>query len=288
MTAESAHLNDLRAALAQLDRKTNEEWLASLDARKQAELRFHDLDRSAGAPDDLEHTDRQTGNKKYYTTTGASRRYVRSWIEEQARGRVFLDYACGNGDNALAAAQAGAAMAIGLDISRQSVENARRRAAAQGLTANTWFVQGDCERTGLPEDSVDAVIASGMLHHLDLSYAFFELRRIMRPGGQCLAIEALDYNPAIKLYRRLTPHMRTEWEAKHILSLREVRFAQHFFEVRNLRFWHLFSILATPLRHTSLFGRALKVADGLDRVALRVPLFQRLAWQFSFELVKRA
>ena len=43
-----------------------------------------------------------------------------------------------------------------------------------------------------------------------------------------LGVEALDYNPLIKLYRQLTPDMRTEWEKAHILSLKDLRFAQKF------------------------------------------------------------
>ncbi len=53
----------------------------------------------------------------------------------------------------------------------------------------------------LDDNYIDAIICSGMLHHLDLSYAFLELRRILRAEGKILAaIEALNYNPAIKLY----------------------------------------------------------------------------------------
>jgi ubiquinone/menaquinone biosynthesis C-methylase UbiE len=287
MTARADQIGALREALTQLDRKTNQEWMASLDARKRAELEFHDLDRSAGAEGDLEHLDRQTSNKKYYSTTDASRHYIESWLADHARGQVFLDYACGNGLFSLAAARSGAALAVGLDISRTSIQNARVLAAHAGLTANTWFVQGDCENTGLPDNSVDTVLCSGMLHHLDLNYAFPELNRIMRPGARLLAYEALNYNPAIKLYRWLTPGMRTEWEKRHILSHRELRFARQFFEVRNIRYWHLFSLFATPFRSTPLFGPALAAANGLDALALRVPGLRLMAWMFSFELVKR-
>ena len=37
--------------------------------------------------------------------------------------------------------------------------------------------QGDCENTGLPNTCVDVILCCGMLHHLDLSYAFPEIRR---------------------------------------------------------------------------------------------------------------
>lgn len=51
---------------------------------------------------------------------------------------------------------------------------------------------------------------------------FFDvLRRILKPNGVILAVEALDYNPMIKLYRIMTPEMRTEWEKAHILSYKD-------------------------------------------------------------------
>lgn len=96
-----------------------------------------------------------------------------------------------------------------------------------------------------------------MLHHLDLSYALPELRRILAPGGRILAVEALDYNPAIKLYRRLTPAMRTEWEKAHILGIA----APHL-------------------------GPLAPVVHAVDRVLEKVPYAQRLSWIFTFELLK--
>jgi len=69
-----------------------------------------------------------------------------------------------------------------------------------------------------------------MLHHLDSSYIFPELRRILVPGGRILAIESLDYNPFTKLYRHTTPSMRTDWEKNHVLSLFDVAFAKQFYD----------------------------------------------------------
>jgi SAM-dependent methyltransferase len=277
-------------ALQQADRKTDESWLNSLSQRKLEELEFHDTYRDASNPASLsaEERDEQYGNEKYYLTAKASKEYVERWIREHSPGRVVLDYACGAGDYTVLAAEAGAKLAVGLDISRTSVENCRRRAREAGLAENTFFVQGDCENTELPDGSVDTVICSGMLHHLDLSYAFPELRRIMRPGGKLIAMEALDYNPIIKLYRKLTPKMRTQWETEHILSLDDVKFARRFFDLEEVRYWHLFSIMTTPLRNTALFGAALKMADALDSVLLRIPPISLMAWTFTFVLVRRA
>jgi SAM-dependent methyltransferase len=285
-TKESA-IGELLESLKALDAKSHDAWMAELNDRKKAEMDHADLLRGGGEGVAQDTFEELKSNKKFYSTVQKSRAYTEHWIRTHSSGRVVLDYACGNGNNAMTAADAGAELAIGLDISPVSIENARNEAARRGLD-NTFFVQGDCENTGLPDECVDAVICSGMLHHLDLSHAFPELRRIMKPGAVLLAIEALDYNPVIKAYRQLTPHLRTEWEKAHILSLKDVRFAERFFDVRNVKYWHLFSIGATLFRKTPFMDSALALGNALDTFILGVPGVQRLAWMFTFELHKRA
>ena len=275
-------IDGLIASLEQCRRRTSEEWLQSLGTRKREELTFHDAYR---ADDRAVHA--AQANAKYYAVAHATAQYVERWLEARVRGKVFLDYACGNGEMAMKAAQRGAALAIGLDISPVSVDLAGRTARAAGLESTTFFLQGDCEHTGLPDSCIDVMLCSGMLHHLDLSYAFPEIRRILKPGGVALAMEALNYNPLIRLYRMLTPQLRTDWEKRHILSLKHVRFARWFFDVRNIRYWHLFSLAAVPFRKTFVFPTVLGAATALDWLVLRLPLLRLLAWMFSFELVRR-
>lgn len=270
----------LRAELAEIDATPDSAWLENLSERKRRELEFHDRDRDRSKIKDMDSDtyERFYGNKKYYEATGLSKRYADDWIRTHAPGKVFLDYACGNGENAIKAARAGAKLSIGLDISPVSVANARADAASAGVTANTVFVQADAEDTRLPDESIDVVTCHGMLHHLDLSYAFPELRRILAPGGRILAVEALDYNPAIKLYRALTPDMRTEWEKAHILSLKDVRFASRFFAIGEIRYWHITSIIGP---HARPLMPLLNMVDG---ILTRIPLVRLLAWIFTFEL----
>ncbi len=266
----------------------SQEWYASLNERKIAELEFHNRDRDKNLTESLPQDSYELlhGNKKYYQTTNTSREYVSEWIKENAKDKVFLDYACGNGGNAIEAAKAGAKMAIGLDISDVSVKNATQEADEKGLS-NTCFIQGDCENTKLPDNSIDTIICSGMLHHLDLSFAFPELRRILKPGGKILAVEALNYNPIIKIYRMITPSMRTEWEKNHILSLTDVKFAKRFFKVQNIKFWHIFSYFSAFLhKQPSLMKLALGTGNALDTLATKMPGLQLMAWQFTFEMVK--
>jgi len=277
---------ELIAALRRAAAERDPDWLRSLSPRKLDELAFHDQWRDE---DGIDNQDKswQT-NSKFYATTAASTRYMHDWISEHVRGKIVLDYACGNGVTSIYAARAGAKLAVGIDISDVSVGNARHAAEQAGVGERTFFLQSDCEQTDLPDNSVDVVICNGMLHHLDLSYAFPELRRILKPGGVCFCYESLADNPLFKLYRYLTPRLRTQWETEHILSHRDLKFATRFFAVENVRHWHLAAVLATPLRRTSLFAPALRAANAVDSVLLRIPGISSLAWIFTFELRKRA
>jgi ubiquinone/menaquinone biosynthesis C-methylase UbiE len=277
------NINELIDHLHSVDTVSNEDWLQSLTPRKIAELEFHNKDRDSESIKERNASDTYDkfyGNKKYYKATGKSVNYTKDWIQKYAKGKVFLDYACGNGSNAIAAAKAGAELSIGLDISDISVQNCRHLAENAGVTNNTYFFQADAENTKMPDNSVDAIICSGMLHHLDLSYAFHELRRILKPGGRVLAVEALDYNPAIKLYRMLTPAMRTDWEKAHILSLADVKFAKRYFELGEIKYWHVVSYVGGK------FPILMPILELIDSILTRVPFVRLLAWIFTFELVK--
>jgi len=268
-----------------IDKISDQEWKAGLANRKLKELEFHDIDRDKSRIEAIKNNsdtyEKFYGNRKYYLAVRRSGQYVNDWIAAESKDMIFLDYACGNGGEAIFAAQSGAALSLGFDISGVSVENARNAAAAAGLKDNIRFFQADAENTKLPDNSIDAIVCSGMLHHLDVSYAFPEMRRILKSGGRILAVEALDYNPAIKLYRYMTPAMRTKWEKAHILNLSDVKFASRFFDIKEIRYWHVLGYAAGKL------PKLLPLLDRLDLVLEKIPYIQRMAWMFTFVLEKR-
>ena len=261
----------------------DEYWLNNLSERKKEELLFHDRDRDE---DLIKETinqgnyEKYYGNVKYYDTAIRSRNYVHEWILNETKNKVFLDYACGNGLNAIKAAECGAELSIGMDISSKSIKNAEKKSKDLDLN-NIIFYQGDAENTLLPDNSVDIILCSEMLHHLDLSYAFHELRRILKPNGKILAVEALAYNPIIGLYRKLTPNMRTKWESEHILGFKEIEFAKHFFEVKNMKFWHIIGYLGAKISFLKHF------LNKVDLILEKIPLIRNNAWMFTFELHKK-
>lgn len=293
MSTMSAESSGIPTPLLNYLKEMSQEQLDinDLSDRKRKELIHHNIQRDTKVTESVpkDTFEKLHGNKKYYSTVQLIREYGERWVEEKVADKIFVDYACGNGERSIHAALSGAKLVIGIDLSDISLENARQAAAEAGVGDRCHFIQTDCENTGLPANSVDIVYCSGVLHHLDLSYAFPEIRRILKPGGCALALEALDYNPLIKLYRNMTPSMRTEWEKNHILSLKDVRFASRFFEVRNVKFWHLFSILAVVFRNNEeVKTAALRILNALDKIVLRIPGVRLMAWMFTFEVHKRA
>lgn len=278
------NLEKLITQLKEIEKINNDEWLQSLNQRKVKELEFHDLHRDHKKTQELAQDtyEKFYGNKKYYQATELSKQYVDQWIAKNAKNKIFLDYACGNGVNAIKAAKAGAKLSMGIDISSVSLANATEQAKEENLSQQTYFVQADCENTKLLDESIDVIICSGMLHHLDLSYAFPELRRILAPGGTILCVEALDYNPLIKLYRNLTPEMRTEWEKSHILDLSDLEFAKRFFKLGEIKYWHISSIVAPKLSLSLL-----PLFNSIDQILTKIPGIQLMAWIFTFELIKQ-
>lgn len=268
----------------------NEEWTGRLESRKKEEIAFHNFEREKENPETLKAQKRVNvhANKKYYSVTRASKKYVEVWLEHHASKGVFLDYACGNGSGAIAAALRGAELSIGLDISDISIRNAKQEAENSGVSKKTFFFQGDCEATELPDNSIDAILCSGMLHHLDLSKAYPELFRILSPGGRILCVEALGHNPLIQLYREFTPQLRTDWEKNHILKKHDIKLAEDYgLKLGHVRSWHLLSLCAVPFRRSLAALSVLAALERADHYLLSIPGIKWWGWQVTFELLKK-
>ena len=200
-----------------------------MDDRKEKESRFHDNLReelpfqhySRESEEEL-RDDPRWSNLKFYSIERKSRGYVEDWIRTRCNGKRILDYCCGNGEDALFAAEHGAT-AVGIDLSEVSIMNCKRAAAGKGLSDRVTFQVMDAERLEFEDNSFDLVVVCGVLHHLDFPAAMAEISRVLKPDGQAICTEALGHNPLIHAYRKRTPHLRTSWEVDHIIRREDIQ-----------------------------------------------------------------
>jgi SAM-dependent methyltransferase len=93
-----------------------------------------------------------------------------------------LDVACGTGNLAIPAARKGA-MVTGADIATNLLEQARTRAAAEGL--RIAFQEGDAEQLPFPDAHFDVVMTMfGAMFAPDPDRVASELARVCRRGGK--------------------------------------------------------------------------------------------------------
>ena len=108
-----------------------------------------------------------------------------------APAEKVLDVACGTGLVSFAAASAVGpdGRVLGVDLSGQMIEAARRRASERCVT-NVDFQRMDAEELEIADGGFDvALCALGLMYFPDPTRALHELRRALRPGGRmCVAI----------------------------------------------------------------------------------------------------
>jgi len=262
-----------------------------MELRKQKEREFHNrlrkgiiYQRWSPEIEQITKLDPLWNNMKFYSVERKSRKFVLDWYAKNCKGKKVLDYGCGNGDDSFIIAKIGAKEVIGIDISEISIKNCTRRAINGGLDKIASFYVSDVESLHFDDNYFDIISEYGVLHHINLNKGLFEIARVLKPDGKVICTEALGHNPFIRLYRKMTPYLRTPWEASHILCKSHFGLVKDFFDKIEINFFHLCVLGAVPFRNTRFFSRSLTILEKMDSIILKFPFIRWQAWQVVFIL----
>ncbi len=160
-------------------------------------------------PANVEQTRAWDGDEGAYWAANAERldaamaAYQRPFLDAASIGASdqVLDIGCGTGQTTRDAARAAVSVsALGIDLSSQMIELARRLAAAEGV-ANARFEQADAQIYPFEAEAFDVVISrTGAMFFADPVAAFRNIGGALRPSGRLalLAWQALPRNEWIR------------------------------------------------------------------------------------------
>jgi SAM-dependent methyltransferase len=130
------------------------------------------------------------------------------------------------------------ATVIGIDISPELINIAKRRVGDAGLSAIVRV--GSAYETELPDASVDVVFCMSLIHHLEIPRVKREMLRVLRPGGFVVLKEPVRFSKTYNFLRSLLP-VRDEdiSDYERPLTKDEFQSFQEGFAVDGLRFFRL-------------------------------------------------
>ncbi len=184
------------------------------------------------------------------------------------RGDLVLDVATGTGNTAFALAPH-VRRVIGLDLTREMLDQARRITAERSI-ANVDWVIGDAAAIPFPDDTFDLYTVRAAPHHFpDVDAFLAEAWRVLKPGRDAVFIDCAPPMPARDVLhevevRRDPSHVRSmtvdEWVDRLERSGFEVESAQARELDWNYEEW-MNTMAVAPALATELAG-AIEAAEG--------------------------
>jgi 2-polyprenyl-3-methyl-5-hydroxy-6-metoxy-1,4-benzoquinol methylase len=149
-------------------------------------------------PCNIRHSSLPVGTREYFDQVEARKYIVEPHIPafadfEKWRGKRVLEIGCGIGTDTINFARAGARVTA-VDLTENSLQVARQRAAVFGLQDRIQFVHANAEelRKSVPVEPYDLIYSFGVIHHTPRpDRVLEELRSYMTPAT---SVRIMVYN----------------------------------------------------------------------------------------------
>ena len=196
-----------------------------------------------------------------------------------------LDFGCGYGkdfDDLLKKDN----MLTGIDISELYIKHCSKYCKEKFPNKKFDFFAMDAHDLKFKDETFDLVIGRGILHHLDFNIAIQEVKRVLKKDGKAYFQEPLGDNPLLKLFRLLTPNLRTKDERpfykEDILNL------EKDFQIK-FTYYGMFSFIASII--TSPFTKngnnfLVKFLYNIEKKLLKNDKFKYFAHYVIFKIEK--
>lgn len=119
-----------------------------------------------------------------------------------------------------------------INIAEAEIEKAKINLPNATLKPNFYVM--DAHNMKFESESYDVVFGGAILHHLHLTKALPEIKRILKHDGKFVFWEPLGMNPVAALIRKLTPNYRTIDE--QAFRIKEIKIAKKYFKIKIIPF----------------------------------------------------
>ena len=207
--------------------------------------------------------------------------YRQLGVGHDLSGKRLLDFGCGTGQTSTQLAALGA-FVVGMDISPELIQIARRRAELDGVTDRVQFQNVDLLQAPPPADSFDLILCSAVLHHVDYSVVLPILRSCLKPGGKIVIGEPTAMSPFLRKIRDWLPVKRDVSPDEKQFDQADVAAIAGAFDTPEVYYFNLISRLirfvpkALTLENAPAASRgAVLLMMAIDRWLSRLPFLRR-------------
>ena len=181
------------------------------------------------------------------------------------RGKHILEYGCGLGESAVLLSKCDARVTA-FDLSPKSILVTRQRAKLNQVDASLRLAVAAGEYLPYAAESFDIIFGKAILHHLEVDLGWFEINRVLKPGGKAVFVEPMGMNPLLNFVRDYVPYPhKNPRGADHPLTYDDIHKWGKGFDKFYYREIQLFSMLERGFG----FGKRIRVLRQIDNYLLK-------------------